>query len=242
MTDDSDLHARLKQKLEHYKPSEATVELIKNTPMLLLVGVSGAGKDSIKNELLKTERYYHIVSHTTRRPRENHGMIEQDGVNYHFIDLETAEKMLDDQAFVEAKMYSGNIYGTSVAEIQAAHDAGTIATTDIEVQGVAEYMAIDADNTKAVFILPPSYKVWQERFVKRYGGDIDQADFERRMHTARQELEHALHTPYYHFVVNDSLPAAVAEVDRIATGTQVDTSEEIAARHIAKELCESLLP
>jgi guanylate kinase len=242
MTDDSELLARLQQKLEHYQPSAATISLIKNTPMLLLVGVSGAGKDTIKQELLKSGHYYHIVSHTTRAPRENHGIIERDGVEYHFIDLATAEKMLDEQAFVEAKMYSGNVYGTSVAEIQAAHDTGAIATTDIEIQGVAEYMAIDPDNTKAVFILPPSYKVWQERFVRRYGGDIDQTDFERRMHTARQELEHALHTPYFHFVVNDSLTAAVAEANRIATGTQVDTTEEIAARHIAQQICDDILP
>ena len=240
MADELEVHARLQQKLASYQPSETTAELIKQTPILLLVGISGAGKDSIKQELLKTNRYHNIISHTTRPPRKNHEILEQDGINYHFIDLATAEKMLDEHAFVEAKMYSGNVYGTSVTEIQAAHDTHQVATAAIEIQGVAEYMAIDP-HIKAVFILPPSYKIWQERFVQRYGGDIDQVDFERRVHTARQELEHALHTPYFHFVVNDSLPVAVAEVDRIANSTQADATAEITARHIAQELHNNIL-
>ena len=236
-----EVHARLKQKLEAYQPALATPRLLQDTPILLLVGISGAGKDSIKQELLKSGDYHHIVSHTTRAPRANHGVMEQDGTAYHFISLGEAEKMLDEHAYVEAKMYSGNIYGTSVAEIQAAHDTKKIAVTDMEIQGVAEYMDIDP-NIKAVFVLPPSYQVWQERFMKRYGGDVEQGDFKKRMHTAWQELEHALHTPYFHFVVNDSLELAVAEVNRIATDTQIDHTKADAARAIAEELASSIIP
>jgi guanylate kinase len=238
--DSTEVHDRLKQKLESYQAAPKTAELLKNTPILLLVGISGAGKDSIKHELLKTGDYHHIVSHTTRAPRENHGAMERDGIDYHFTSLAEAEKMLDNQAFVEAKMYSGNIYGTSVAEIQKAHDTHKIATTTMEVQGVAEYMTIDPD-TKAVFILPPSYKVWQERFTGRYGGTFDQEDYTRRLHTAGMELQHVLHTHYFHFVVNDSLEAAVAAVNRIATGVVTNPEQQTEARHVAELLCQEFL-
>src|SRR2546423_8703826 len=126
----------LARKLSTYSPAASTIELVKSTPILLLVGPTGAGKDSIKEKLLATGRFHHIVSHTTRPPRINHGEVEQDGREYHFIDKATAEKMLDEHALIESKIYSGNLYGTSVAEIQAAHDEGTIAMTDIEVQGL----------------------------------------------------------------------------------------------------------
>jgi guanylate kinase len=236
--DDSAQAAGLKQKLEHYKPSAATIALIQDTSILLLVGVSGAGKDSIKHQLLKTGQYHHIVSHTTRQPRENHGTLEKDNIDYHFISLDEAEKLIDGGAFVEAKMYSGNIYGTSVAEIQKAHDDHKIALTDMEVQGVAEYKAV-SPGVQAMFILPPSYEVWQQRLKSRYDNDIDPADIRRRMQTAKLELREALRKNYFRFVINDELDQAVEAVDAIAHGAPAG-KESVAAKDLAKDLLSRL--
>jgi len=182
--------------LKNYKPSQTVVDLIKATPILLLVGPTGAGKDSLKDRLLETGEYHHIVSHTTRPPRINHGVLEQDGREYHFIDMAQAREMLQNQTFVEAKMYSGNLYGTSVAEIQAAHDEGRIAVTDLEVQGVAEYKATD-ENVMAVFLLPPDFETWQARLQRRYGDVVDAVDHRLRLQTALDELTELLTTPHY---------------------------------------------
>lgn len=229
----------LKQKLSQYKPSDSTINLIQQTPILLLVGVSGAGKDSIKHKLLDTGKYHHIVSHTTRAPRENHGVLEQDGREYHFISLAEAEKMLDEQAFIEAKMYSGNLYGTSVAEIQTAHDDGKIAVTDVEVQGVAEYKSL-APSAQAIFVLPPSYEVWQKRLKSRYEeSDISPEDIKRRMQTADQELQEALQKDYFRFVINDGLDQAVQAADAIAHGALAG-EESAAARALAEDLLSRL--
>ncbi|HVV25656.1 MAG TPA: hypothetical protein VHC21_01315 [Candidatus Saccharimonadales bacterium] len=229
----------LKRKLAQYHPSAATVELIRQTPIVLLVGVSGAGKDSIKHKLLATGQYHHIVSHTTRRPRENKGVMEQNGREYHFIDLSQAERMLDDGAFVEAKLYSGNVYGTSAAEIRAAHDEGKIALTDIEVQGVREYEALRA-NVKAIFVLPPSYEVWQQRLKSRYKeSDISPADIKRRMQTAAAELHEALLKDYFDFVINDNLDEAVKTVAAIAHGKKADSEVEKASA-LAREILAKL--
>lgn len=236
--DDSAQAAGLKQKLEHYKPSAATIALIQDTSILLLVGVSGAGKDSIKHRLLETGQYHHIVSHTTRRPRENHGTLEKDNIDYHFINLNEAEKLLGTGAFVEAKMYSGNIYGTSVEEIQKAHDDRKIAVTDMEVQGVSEYKAI-SPGVQTMFILPPSYEVWQQRLKSRYDNDIDPADIRRRMQTAKLELREALQKDYFRFVINDDLDQAVGAVDAIAHGAPAG-KESVAARALAEDLLSRL--
>ncbi|HYH36297.1 MAG TPA: hypothetical protein VD706_02240, partial [Candidatus Saccharimonadales bacterium] len=217
----------------------STQQLIKETPILLLVGPTGAGKDSLKDKLLETGEYHHIISHTTRLPRINHGVIEQDGREYHFIDKATAEKMLDDRGFIEAKIYSGNLYGTSVAEIQAAHDEDKIAMTDIEVQGVAEYKALDP-GVMAVFLLPPDFKTWQERLRRRYGDVVDAADSRLRMETALQELRQLLDTDYYVAVINDDLETAFNQIKTITGSRNHTTPDEPLARSVAERLAEDI--
>src|SRR4051812_20106709 len=109
----------LAANLANYEPTEQTKQLIRETPILLLVGPTGAGKDSVKDKLLESGKFHHIISHTTRPPRINHGIPEEDGVDYHFISKNEAVKLLENHEMIEAKMYSGNVYGTSAAEIQA---------------------------------------------------------------------------------------------------------------------------
>jgi guanylate kinase len=235
-----DILERISTKLITYQPSDKTIQLVRDTPIVLLVGISGAGKDTIKHKLLESGNYHHIVSHTTRAPRENGGVLELDGVDYHFVSLETAEKLLNNGGFVESKMYSGNVYGTSAAEIQTAHDEERIAITDVEVQGVAEYKEITS-NVIAIFILPPDYAAWQERLRSRYGDKkSDPADIEKRMHTAVRELEEALKVPYYHFVMNDDLGVAVDTVDNIAHNQDIFNRKDTEVRQQAEQLLDIL--
>lgn len=224
---------QLAQKLHNYQPSEATVKLVRNTPILLLVGVSGAGKDTIKQMLLATGRYHHIISHTTRRPRENHGVMERDGEDYHFISLEAANKMIVDKAFVEAKLYSGNVYGTSAAEIQAAHDTGQIAVTDLEVQGVDEYKRL-APEVQALFILPPSFEEWMRRLQQR--GAMTDDEKQQRLQTAINELTTAITHDYYQFIVNEASQQTEKQIEQIMAGVASDPQDVIEAKQLAQDL------
>jgi len=234
------METELQTLVDHYKLSPEAVELVRQTPIMLVVGISGAGKGTITQKLLETGQYHRIISHTTRQPRENDGVMEQDGVDYHFITKEQAAEMLHNGEFVEAKKYSENIYGTSVAEIRKAHDEGKVAIADIEVQGVAEYKAI-APNVIAEFILPPGYKEWQRRLRARYGSHgADPTDLSRRMHTAILELTEALERPYYHFIVNENLDEAVEAADSIARHhdefTRIDRSFRVWAERLLEDL------
>jgi len=230
----------LEQLTETYECSPEVTELVKTTKIVLLVGVSGAGKDTVKHRLLETGEYHHIVSHTTRMPRENGGVMEQDGVEYHFITHEQAAEMLRNGAFVEAKMYSGNLYGTSADELRKARDDGKIAITDLEVQGVAEYRAI-SPAIIPIFILPPDYHEWQRRLRARYGKKgADPADITRRMNTAIAELTEALKEPYYHFVVNENIDETVKAVNSIAHHNNEFTVIDRSFRVWAEQLLEDL--
>jgi len=230
---------QLKKKLENYKVPDQVKKLIRDTKIVFLVGVSAAGKDTIRTKLLLSDKYHHIVSHTTRTPRTNHGVMEQDGLDYHFRSYSEIERMLDDGEFVEAKIFSGNIYGTSVAEIQKAYDDNKIAITDLEVQGVTEYKSI-SDSVVPIFLLPPNYKIWQKRLIGRYtANDVDPSDIKKRMRTAMIELEEALEKPYFEYVVNEDLHTTINIVDEIAHG-EFSKKKNKKAREIARELLSEI--
>jgi guanylate kinase len=230
---------KLTRLLADYKPTDETISLVRQTPILFLVGPTGAGKDSLQDRLIQSNKYHHIVSHTTRQPRINHGVVEQDGVEYHFIDLLAAQQMLEEKSFVEAKMYSGNVYGTSVAEIQKAHDEGKVAVTDLEVQGIAEYKAID-QRVMAVFLVPPDFATWQARLQRRYGDVVDVADMRLRLQTALKEIDQLLTTDYYFAVVNDQIDTCLTEIEAIADSRQHDPDQEELARDVAQKLAADI--
>ena len=236
----------LEDAITHYKPNKSVIELVRATKITLLVGISGAGKDTIKKELLKRSKFRDIISHTTRPPRVNAGVMEMQDVDYHFIDLQKAEEMLADEAFVEAKLVHGNVvYGTSADELRRSHDEGKIAITDVDVQGVAEYKDL-SQNVVALFILPPNYSTWRERLSRRYESDeAFQAEWDKRRKSAVRELAHALEVPYYHFIINDELDRAVEIAGKIAAQTpdtfrRKDDEARIKARNLLEAIQVSL--
>lgn len=230
----------LEQKIASYEASAETIELVRNTKIVLLVGISGAGKDTVKHQLLQKPIFRDIVSHTTRPARVNNGVAEVEGVDYHFIDQMTAEKMIDSREFIEVKFVHGTVYGTSVAEVKKTHDDGKIAITDVDVQGVSEYKQM-SDQVVAIFILPPSYDVWRERLSHRYASDEEfEAEFPRRRESAIMELEKALATPYYHFIINGDLEHTVLVAEEIATEPEMVRSKDEEIRLLAAELLQEI--
>lgn len=233
------MNQRLQDLLENYQTPARAIDLINKTKVVFVVGVSGAGKDTIVKELLKTDEYKLVVSHTTRRPRENHGIMEQNGREYHFIDHEEAIRMLENNEFVEAKQYSGNVYGTSIIEVEEAYRHNKIAISDIEVQGVTEYMKV-ASNVIPIFVLPPDFTTWQRRLSDRYklGANLD--DIKNRLEAAKRELHDALSKDYFQYVVNNDLRTAIKVVDEIAHGNfSVEKNQH--ARKVAKQLLDKLM-
>lgn len=222
-----------------YRPPKAAVTVIKNAKIALLVGISGAGKDTIKHQLLKRPGFSEIVSHTTRLPRENEGVLEQEGVDYHFIDEETARNMLERGEFVEAKFVHGTVYGTSIAEVKRASEEGT-AITDIDVQGVAEYKTV-SDQVVAVFVIPPTYDEWLRRLKRRYTTDeVFLQEWPKRRDSAIKELQRALELPYYHCVINDDLARAVEASADIAARPDIFTRKDDEARLAARDLLQQI--
>ena len=82
---------------------------------LILVGKAAAGKDFLKNRLAK-KGFVSGVSHTTRPPREN----EVNHVDYHFVDKQEFEDMIDCGEFVEYMEFNGWYYGQTKKDFDLA--------------------------------------------------------------------------------------------------------------------------
>jgi guanylate kinase len=228
------------QLIAAYEPSDRATALVQSAKITLLVGISGAGKDTIKKELLKKSDFRDIVSHTTRAPRVNNGITEIPNTDYHFIDANMAKMMIENREFIEAKFVHGTVYGTSIDELQKAFDSDKIAITDIDVQGVAEYKDL-AQSVVAIFIIPPSYSTWRERLAQRYESqEAFEAEWVKRRNSAVNELTHALEVPYYHFIINDELDRAVSVAEEIAHRPDVFYRKDDEARLRARDLLAAI--
>ena len=227
--------------INEYHPSGEVAEIVKRVPKVFLVGIAAAGKSVILKKVLETGKYYEIISYTTRHPRENRGEPEVNGVDYFFIDKPQGIKMLENHEFIEAKwIHRQTLSGTTASELKKAGDKGKIAIADIDVHGVEEYIKMAPDSTKPIFILPPDFDTWQTRFKARYEGRLGEGEFQRRMYTAAQEIEHVLSKHYYSIVINDDLDDAVEQIQSIASGEQQSDFAWQRGSRVAHELLDAI--
>ncbi len=215
----------LEEIIKNYHMSDEAHAVVQKTKLLLIASIAGGGKDTVVKELVKTGNFHRIVSHTTRSPRSNHGILEKDGIDYHFIDQKGATELLQEQAFVEAKYVHGNIYGTSVTEVEQAFTENKVAVTDIDIQGVVEYLGVKPD-THAVFLLPPSVDTWLDRLSRRYDGNLSdhEEELKKRFRTAYDEIKHIQADERFVLIINDDLQTTVKRVLDVLDGSVSRTS------------------
>ena len=226
--------------MQNYQAATDAISLVENSRILLVAGISGGGKDTTKRYLLTDPEYHDIVSHTTRAPRINNGKEEINSIDYNFITLEEAERMLHERQFIEAKFVHGRIYGTSVAQIKESHENNQISVTDVDIRGVDEYKKL-SDKVVAVFILPPDYETWRARFANRYNTEAEfEADFAKRLPEAVSALEAALDQPYYHFILNDDFRNTARIIDQIMHQDVEFNYRDIEVRIRAQKLLEDI--
>jgi guanylate kinase len=172
--------------------------------LIVISGPSGVGKDTIIRRLLELDgNLQYSVSYTTRAPRKD----EVDGVNYHFVDRDGFEQLIKEGAFLEHATYDGKLYGTPVADVERARDAGRDVVLKIEVQG-AEQVRQRAKDALLIFVAPPSTEELVRRQTLRATESAE--DRAARMRIAEHEMDYA--SNYDHVVVNDDLERVVAEI------------------------------
>ena len=178
------------------------------TNLVVLAGPTAVGKGTLVRALRQHNAQVWVsVSATTREPRPG----EIDGVDYHFLSRSEFDRMILDGEFLEwATVHGENRYGTPRAPVLASLEAGHPSILEIDLQG-ARQVRVTMPDAVFVFLAPPSWEELVKRLEGR--GTEDQEERERRLATAKLELEAA--SEFDITIVNDDLERAVRELERV---------------------------
>lgn len=168
--------------------------------LVIISGVSGAGKDTIKKELIKRiDNVISLPSFTSRKPRPD----EEEGVQYHFISKEEFKERIKSGEFYEYDIHHENYYGTSRKLLNEKIASGKIIVKDIEVNGTENLIKALKNETKIVTIfLKVEKEELKHRLIAR-GDDLSEADIELRL--SRLEYEESKIGLYDYVIKNDDL-------------------------------------
>ena len=178
--------------------------------LVILSGVAGAGKDTVKQELLKRlKNVVTIPSFTSRTPRT--GDIE--GKTYYFVSKEEFEKKIEDGEFYEYNLHHNNYYGTSKKILNEEIQKGNIIVKDIEVNGTENLVKILRKDMKVVTIF---LRVEKEELRKRLESRIDNmSEEEINLRLSRFEYEESKINQYDYMIKNNDLEKTVQLVMKI---------------------------
>ena len=175
--------------------------------LFIVSAPSGAGKTTLVERLVDEIPHLKMSrSYTSRSARPG----ETDGVDYNFVTRARFEEMVAAGDFLEWAPVFGNLYGTCASETEALLASGDDVVLVIDVQGARQVRARGLD-TSAVFVMPPSLDVLEQRLRGR--SKDSEAEIQRRLQVARDEV--AAFIEYDYVVVNDELPAAVGRLRSI---------------------------
>ena len=172
--------------------------------LVILSGVAGAGKDTIKKELIKRmENVESLPSYTSRPIRE--GDIE--GGTYHFISREEFEKMIENQEFYEYDVHHNQYYGTSRKLLNDKIKSGKIIVKDIDVNGTEHLKELLGNDTKVVTIF---LRVPKEELKHRLENRIDKpSPQEIKLRLNRFDYEESRINMYDYVLRNNDLEKTV---------------------------------
>lgn len=194
--------------------------------LFIVSAPSGTGKTTLVERLVQILPNLRLSrSYTSRVRREG----ERDGVDYNFITRDAFQAMIAADAFLEWADVFGNYYGTATADVERMLEAGQDVVLVIDVQGARQVKARRVDHT-AIFVLPPSFEVLEQRLRGR--SKDSEAQIQCRLSTARSEA--SSYADYDYVVVNDHLEPTVVRLQEIIAA-------ERSRMHRMKPLAEQII-
>jgi len=173
--------------------------------LVLLSGVSGAGKDTIKKELIKRmENVESLPSFTDRLPREG----EVDGEIYHFVSTEEFERMIKDEELYEYDVHHEHYYGTSRKLMNEKIKSGKIIVKDIDVNGTENLIKLLKNDVKLVTIF---LRVPKEELKRRLENRTDKPNIKDiQLRLNRFDYEESKIDIYDYVIKNNDLEKTVS--------------------------------
>lgn len=183
--------------------------------LVILSGVAGAGKDTIKKELIKRmENVESLPSFTSRPMRE--GDIE--GQTYNFVSREEFEEMIERDEFYEYDIHHNQYYGTSRKLLNDKMKSGKVIVKDIDVNGTEHLKELLKEDTRVVTVF---LRVPKEELKKRLEERIDKpSPAEVILRLNRFDYEESRTNLYDYVLRNDDLEKTVQIIETIIKNEQ----------------------
>ncbi|HSV87936.1 MAG TPA: guanylate kinase [Bacteroidales bacterium] len=166
---------------------------------------SGAGKTSIVKALLAKHPWLEFSVSATSRPMR-YG--EKQGVDYYFMSPEEFRKRIEQNDFLEwEEVYPGSFYGTLRSEVTRIWAKGNHVVFDVDVAGGLKIKNQFGKNALAIFVMPPSIEVLENRLINRK--TETEESLSKRLSKARYEI--GFSDEFDIIIVNDQLTVAIEE-------------------------------
>jgi guanylate kinase len=194
---------------------------INHQPFLIIISSpSGAGKSTLCRMIIQNDPLIKLsVSSTTRMPRPQ----EKDGSDYHFIDKNKFDSMVQNREFLEYAEVFGNYYGTPKKVVDEELKKGNCVLFDIDWQGARSIKEkFDKNSVISIFILPPSMKELERRLRAR-ASDPEEI-LQDRMRKAQSEISHFLE--YDLVLINDDLNNTYQKIRSIIETKRIERYEK----------------
>jgi guanylate kinase len=183
---------------------------MENGKLVIFSAPSGSGKTTIVRHLLKTfpEKLQFSISATSRAKRG----VEENGKDYYYLSPDEFKKKVEAGEFLEwEEVYAGDCYGTLRSEVERIWVSGKHVIFDIDVEGGLNLKNQFKDQALAIFVMPPSLKILEERLRSR--STDSQESIARRLEKAEKELKTA--KLFDRFILNEELELAFADAEKI---------------------------
>lgn len=178
--------------------------------LVILSGVAGAGKDTVKKEVVKRLDYVDTFPTVTSRPMRN-GDIP--GVTYIFVTEEKFKKMIADNELYEYDIHHNNYYGVAKKPLQEKIANGKVAIRDVDVNGTESLVKQLGNEMKIVTIF---LKVPKEELRKRLKARLDKpSEEEIELRLSRFEYEESKMQQYDYIIDNVNQEETIKKVIKI---------------------------
>jgi len=193
----------------HYRPADDVLDRLNQVDFVAVVGPTASGKTTLIKAAMQREPNLHLVlSSVSRKPRPG----EQDGVDYFFKTKAEMEARIDKREYVQvAPSVLGNLYASAPEDY--AIDGVAVMTPIAQI--MPELRALPFRTFRTIFIVPPSWEVWQQRLSRH---NFSPKQLKKRLAEAKASLKFALQDAQTRFVINDSLEQASQDFVILAYG------------------------
>jgi guanylate kinase len=181
-----------------------------NGKLIIFSAPSGSGKTTIVRHLLKvfsTQLEFSISA--TSRPKRGK---EENGKDYYYLTPDEFKNKVVNGEFLEwEEVYAGTCYGTLKSEVERIWNSGKHVIFDIDVEGGLNLKNQFGNKALAIFVMPPSIKILEERLRSRSTDSSE--SIARRLEKAEKELKTA--KLFDRFILNEDLNLAFADAEKI---------------------------